>query len=383
MALQRLLKLDMTNKQHDGVEYRPLFFRLSNEEDRQAFDALLQRHSGIKRYDRIQQQLEELMRISFPGKILDDAERRAFFAEQTAGLPADAYGVWVYFPWNGNCVHVLDEAEFVKVRTNRNVYKIDFHEVDLLKTKKIGVIGLSVGQAIALTIAMERICGEIRLADFDDIELSNMNRIRAGVQDLGLNKAIMAARQIAEIDPFINVVCYTAGINDDNIDDFFCKNGKIDILVEECDGIDIKILSRLKSRSLHVPVVMDTNDRGMLDIERFDLEEGRPILHGAVMDLEGMPSAELTHKLKNLSVDEKVGYLAKIIGMKNVSREMLRSLDELNKTIVGWPQLASAVVLGGAMVTDACRRILLDRPVPSGRYFVDFEELIKEPAARK
>src|SRR5690606_8670659 len=141
------------------------------------------------------------------------------------------------------------------------------------------------------------------------------------------------------------------------------------------------ILSRLKSRSLHVPVVMDTNDRGMLDVERFDLEKERPILHGAVGDLELMPQAELAHKLRNLSLGEKVAYLSKIIGIQNVSKEMLRSLEELNKTIVGWPQLASAVVLGGAMVTDTCRRILLGKPMPSGRYFIDFEELIKEPSA--
>lgn len=373
--------LDMTNQLHEKTGYRPIFFRLTNEDNRQAFDALLRMNPGIRRHDTIRQQLGELMRVSFPGDTLGEAELDTLIAERLAGLPLEDYGVWVYFPWNGNCVHVLDEAEFVKVRTNRNVYKIDFHEVDLLKTKKIGVVGLSVGQSIALTIAMERTCGEIRLADFDEIELSNMNRIRTSIQDLGVNKAIVAARQIAEIDPFINVICYTEGVNDQNIDDFFCKNGKIDILVEECDGIDVKILSRLKSRMLGVPVVMDTNDRGMLDIERFDLETERPILHGAVVDLEQMPQAELTYKLRNLSLDEKVGYLSKIIGIQNVSKEMLRSLEELNKTIVGWPQLASAVVLGGAMVTDACRRILLGKPVPSGRYFIDFEELIKEPSA--
>lgn len=367
----------MTNRQQEETVYRPLFFRLSNDDDKRAFETLLRQHSEIKRYDTIKQQLEELMRISFPSKTLDAAERRSFLDERMAGRPIDAYGVWVYFPWNGNCVHVLDEVDFIKVRTNRNAYKIDFHEIDTLRTKKVGVIGLSVGQSVALTIAMERVCGEIRLADFDDIELSNMNRIRAGVQDLGHNKAILAARQIAEIDPFINVVCYTTGINERNIDDFFCKNGKIDILVEECDGIDVKILSRLKARSIHVPVIMDTNDRGMLDIERFDLETERPILHGAVTELERIPIAELTDKLRNLSLNEKVGYLAKIIGMDNVSKEMLRSLGELHKSIVGWPQLASAVMLGGAMVTDTCRKILLGKPVPSGRYFVDFDELIR------
>lgn len=50
----------------------------------------------------------------------------------------------------------------------------------------------------------------------------------------------------------------------------------------------------------------------------------------------------------------------------------------MNKTIVGWPQLASAVTLGGAMITDISRRILLKQFSNSGRYFVDFDELFTD-----
>jgi tRNA A37 threonylcarbamoyladenosine dehydratase len=52
--------------------------------------------------------------------------------------------------------------------------------------KRIGVVGLSVGQSVALTLALERSFGELRLADFDRLDLSNLNRIRAGVHDLNL-----------------------------------------------------------------------------------------------------------------------------------------------------------------------------------------------------
>jgi len=46
---------------------------------------------------------------------------------------------------------------------------------------------------------------ELRLADFDTAELSNLNRIRTGSHNLGLNKTVIAAREIVEIDPFIKV----------------------------------------------------------------------------------------------------------------------------------------------------------------------------------
>src|SRR5690606_16723589 len=138
------------------------------------------------------------------------------------------------YPWSGNLVHLLDEEEFIKVRTNRNIYKITQEETAILKDKKIGIIGLSVGQSVALTLAMERTCGELRLADYDEIELSNMNRIRVGVQDLGMSKVIIAARQIAELDPYIKVSCFTEGLNTHNIHSFFTDNGPLDVLVEEC-----------------------------------------------------------------------------------------------------------------------------------------------------
>ncbi|HPF91885.1 MAG TPA: hypothetical protein PLL57_14590, partial [Flavobacteriales bacterium] len=71
--------------------------------------------------------------------------------------------------------------EFALVRTDRNRNKITREEQAILSSKKVGVIGLSVGQSVSLTLALERSFGEIRLADHDTLELSNLNRIRSGV----------------------------------------------------------------------------------------------------------------------------------------------------------------------------------------------------------
>src|SRR5690606_13941879 len=139
-------------------------------------------------------------------------------------------------PWLAKIVHILPEAEFVELRTAANRNKITEAERDILATKKEGVIGLSVGQSVALTIALERSCGEIRLADFDTLELNNLNRIRTGVHNLGIKKVYAVAREIAEIDPFLTTTCYTEGITEENINDFFTKGGKLDVVLDECDG---------------------------------------------------------------------------------------------------------------------------------------------------
>jgi len=351
--------------------YKPLFFRIYNEKEKLLFRELQQNVKDLVVYDQILSQLYEYVKICYFTRLQPGDDLEPFVTELLNGRTQEEYGVWVYYPWSKKLVHLLDEEAFVALRTSRNTYKITPEERELLRSKKIGVIGLSVGQSIAVTLAMERVCGALHLADFDSIELSNMNRLNVGVQDIGLNKAVLAARKIAELDPFLDVLCFSEGITEHNLDAFFLENGKIDILVEECDGIDVKISSRLKARSLGVPVVMDTNDRGMLDIERFDLEPDRPIFHGSID--EGIN----TEKLKGLTNEEKIVILGKIFDLTKISDRMKRSLGEMRKTINAWPQLASSVALGGAMVTDTCRRILLSEIRSSGRYYIDFNDLIK------
>jgi tRNA A37 threonylcarbamoyladenosine dehydratase len=55
------------------------------------------------------------------------------------------------------------------------------------------------------------------LADFDTLELTNLNRVPASVMDLGVNKAVVAARRIAEIDPYLRVIVQPDGITADNL----------------------------------------------------------------------------------------------------------------------------------------------------------------------
>ena len=361
-----------------STEYKPEFFRLKNVNDQDRLRKLLLDRPAIQIYDTIESQLSELAKINNPHKALNAEELKVFIQTYLNGQSIENIGVWVYYSWSEKLVHLLDEEDYIKIRTNRNLYKITPAELAILRQKRIGIIGLSVGQSIAITIATERICTELRLADFDTIELGNMNRLsNVNVYNLGASKAITTAQKIAELDPYIKVTCWPEGINENNIDAFMGDNaGKLDVLVEECDSLEIKILARIKAKQKRIPVIMDTNDKGMLDIERFDLEPNRPILHGKVDGLEALPAQQLLTTLRTLSIEDKVRYLTQIIGVENVSAEMMASLPEMRKTITGWPQIASAVTLGGAMITDTCRRILLNKFNASGRYFIHFNDLI-------
>ncbi|MFT3885671.1 MAG: Rv1355c family protein [Flavobacteriales bacterium] len=357
----------------DTTSYRPVMFRMGVPGNREQLRSLLDTTPGIQVFDEIQAQLEEFVRLSRIG--LPPAAVQGAVQEHLQGTSLSDHGVWVYYPWSRRLVHLLDEAEFVAVRTDRNRNKITREEQERLGQLKVGVIGLSVGQSVSLTMALERGFGEIRLADFDRLDLSNLNRIRSGIHSLGLNKVVNVAREIAEIDSFLKVVCFTEGLTKANMDAFFSEGGDLDVLVEECDSVDIKILARQKAKAIRIPVVMDMSDRGVVDVERFDLEPDRPLMHGWIdhldLDAAGRP----------MTPEEKVPYMLPISGVETLSARMKASVIELGQTVSAWPQLATSVVLGGALAGDVVRRIALDQFHASGRWFIDLDDLIGDSLA--
>ncbi|MBC7450183.1 MAG: ThiF family adenylyltransferase, partial [Cytophagales bacterium] len=188
--------------------HKPLFFRIYNQPEKELFEHALEHTPGIHFHDEITSQLRELIRSLNPSVSFSEEIYSQYIQKHLNEVSVHEYGVWVYYPWSNRMVHTLDEQEFIQVRTNRNTYKITPEERDLLASKKVGVVGLSVGQSVALTMAMERCCGELRLADFDALELTNLNRIRTPIYNLGVNKAVSVAREIAEIDPYIKTVVF-------------------------------------------------------------------------------------------------------------------------------------------------------------------------------
>ena len=360
----------MLSKSNINNDYVPFFFNLNDELSKKKISNLLKVNSSLIIHNEIYGQLEELIKLKNPKNKFTSDELNKEIKTHLGNTSIQDYGVWVYYPWLNKIVHLLAEEEFIEVRTNRNQNKITRDEQQNLQDKKIGIIGLSVGKAIALTIALERICGELVLADFDIIELSNLNRIQTGVQNFGVKKTIVVAREIAEIDPYLKVTCFHDGLTEQNVNDFFTKNRKLDICVEVCDGLYTKIFARQKAKELGIPVVMNSSDRGTTDIERFDLNPNLPILHGMIDHLD------LTLLKKASTNKEKIPFLLAMLGPKTSSKRLMESMIEIKKTITTWPQLASGVIFGGGICTDVCRRILLDQFTSSGRYFVDIEDQI-------
>lgn len=276
----------------------------------------------------------------------------------------------VYYPWLNSYYKILNEEDFITVRTNRNKNKITEQEQAILRTKKVAIIGQSTGSQLAYILAQERICGHLILADADTLSLANLNRLRAGITQLGLPKTVIIARAIAELDPYIKVDIITDQINAENKSLWQPKLAQADLLVDACDGMNSKLMLRFFARNAQIPVIMETNDKGRIDVERYDLQE-LPLLNGGFEDI----SESTLKSMSNAAVFERLLlFFAKTGGL---SQKMLASLPLIGTALLSYPQLASETVAGAATLATCIRKIFLNEFQASGSFFVDLEEIIR------
>jgi heme-degrading monooxygenase HmoA len=316
--------------------------------DVEAFADVCREH-GIARVDTLATQLDELAAIRVASS--KEGGRERFIADTlTEAGGRDVYGTWVYFPWQARAVHLLDREEFHEVITDRNRDKITCAEQQELRSRRIGVLGLSVGGEAAVAVAQEHLCGSIVLADFDRLELSNLNRLGAGVDDLGRNKAVIVARRIARIDPYLEVDVFDKGVTDANLDAFL---DGLDLLIEECDGLAIKYEVRQRARERRLNIVFAGDERGFLSIEPYaDQPELLPF-HGRVAAPQ--PPRE--------SFADDAAFMRALTvwlgGWDAISERSRRSLEQIGSTLRGYPQLASEARFAAGQIGHVARRLLL------------------------
>ena len=326
------------------------------------------REHHVAFHDPIERQLEDWTWSCHPASS-DGAARRTLRDRKIEGAgDMGAVGCWAYFPWLRSIVHVLDRDAYYEVITNRNRDKLTKQEQDTLRSKRIGVLGLSVGGEAAVTVAQEHLCGSIALADFDALELSNLNRLNAGVDELGENKACLVARRIARIDPFLDVSVYAEGVTHSNADAFL---DGLDLLIEECDHLPVKHDIRRLAKARGLNVVYAADERGFLSVEpyaqRADLEPFHGRVQGPQPERDDFDSPLELMK----ALTEWLG------GWEHISARSRSSLERLGVTTVGYPQLASEARYAAGQVGHIARRLLLGENVPPFAGYLDLEELVR------
>lgn len=265
---------------------------------------------------------------------------------------------YIYYPWNFNLVKCVGEEDFFKLKTNRNQDLITAEEQLKLYNYKVAVFGLSVGSNIVYTLTQAGISKEIVIADFDTLDTTNLNRIQAGIHEIGQNKTIVCARRIYEENPYAVVETFENGIDAPLLKKLFKPKERIGCIVEEIDNTPLKIEVRKLARAYKIPVVMitDNGDGIVIHVERYDLGYKKIFEKDDTYWRKKTAAIHSMADVGDIIINDIVG------GPEKVDPKMLASIPKvLNRRLVSWPQLGSAAILGGVAATVAIKNILLKK----------------------
>lgn len=349
----------------------PLRFSLRDSAHRQALRELIDTGSVIAIRDNIKEAVQELYDIEYPHekdllvKTKFDEFQRAFDEE---------YGTWVYFPWSRYLVRFPEQSDLRKLRTSRNRDLVTEQEQQRLYDASVAVFGLSVGSNVVDSLLLQGIGGTLIVADMDYLEPSNLNRIRAPYQDVGLSKIDNIAKRISETDPYIVQVHYHDGLTEHNLEEIM-NTHRPAVLVDEMDQLEMKVKLRQRARRAAVAVISAADDGNdtLVDIERYDLDHDKALFNGII-------PADILQRIERGEVRDRkmLGMMIGryFIGPDHIPLRMFQSLDRVGKTLPSWPQLGGAAVLAGVVSAYCARQIILGKPLREGRYVIGPESTL-------
>lgn len=336
---------------------------VDKEADFKRFEKLLGEAEQV--IDEINMLLDELYEIRFPSDQTKNPVDIEKFKKETVPGDISHWGIWTYYPWSKKLVHFPPEEIWEEVRTARNKTLITAEEQSKFWNFNIGIAGLSVGQSSVIAITRSGGCKNMKLADFDTLSPTNLNRLDGNMSNCGVPKTTLIKQKVSELDPYYNLDIYDKGIAPENIDDFFAKGFKLDAVIDAIDNIPLKIALRLAAKKHGVPVLMatDSADGVILDIERYDLEGSKAIFGGRVEE-----DAVIKNKMDFIRAG------LKIISPEFVTLPMNRAMMDVGSKIPTHPQLGSSAILSGAVMAYALKKLSLGIHFSSERTHIDLEQ---------
>ena len=174
--------------------------------------------------------------------------------------------VWSYLQWKNIAIRMPSESVYFRLRTARNKNIITEAEQIKYRNSYVGIVGLSVGSSILGSLVMTGGSKKIKIADFDVLETTNLNRLRGKIFDIGKVKTDIAARETWELDPFADLELWHDGVSKDTIEKFILSP-RLDIFIDEMDSVHLKILGRIVCKEHRIPVLMATDNGDIIILD--------------------------------------------------------------------------------------------------------------------
>lgn len=115
-----------------------------------------------------------------------------------------------------------------------------------LQNTKVLIVGCGGVGGYAFETLVRSGIGNIDLIDFDDIDVSNLNRqVITSQSNIGLSKVEETKKRALLINPNLNISTYKMFLDDSNIDKIL--NNNYDYIIDACDSVNTKIELMKKS----------------------------------------------------------------------------------------------------------------------------------------
>ncbi|MDB5265668.1 MAG: molybdopterin biosynthesis MoeB protein [Parcubacteria group bacterium] len=289
-------------------------------------------------------------------------------------------------PASAFALRLIDRGDtYYELRTNRNIGWITKEEQSLLRNTCVAIAGTG-GMGGLVAQAMVRLgIGEIRIADPESFELSNMNRQAAcGDGTIGRSKAIETARSMRAITNDYRLVVYPQGITVDTAAEFI-KGA--DVIIDEIEfwnisscihmhqaaracgiaifnGLSVGFASYLHlftPQSMHVETLLG------LSLSEADRLE-RAVLEGTISDVERVA---LATKILNAFIPSIPNY-----STDTAAQVMERLIKEGTASIITTNPLVAAGIVANQVLlyllaSFGSERSILQIPVSPGYGYFD------------
>lgn len=309
------------------------------------------------------------------------------------------YGAYVFDP-REQVLYLVAPVEWHRlalVTSNSKLLDDPAGELSWAETRRrledavVGFAGVSVGGNVLEGWLREARPQQVKVADPDWVELTNFNRgERMSLRHLAqtraarfdprnpyevprVSKAAYIAHESSLVDPFATFFVYEEGLTSQNISRFFDGDGagepKLDVLVEEMDDPDLKILVREEARRRGIDVIMmsDFGHRAHVLWNPYAADPNARIGYRATDD-------ELRAALAALKTDGRVKlpeFLGAFCGDDAAGDQFEAWLDGRGEQPTGSvPQSGATAMASGAIGGKEIALHVLGHPVPPGNRVV-------------
>ena len=188
---------------------------------------------------------------------------------------------------------------------NRLEYLIGKDNLNLLKSKKILIVGLGGVGGYALETLVRSGIYNLTIVDGDIVELSNLNRQIISKRDvIGKPKALVAQARTLEINPDVNLKVINEFISEDNYS--LLNIDSFDYVIDACDDLNLKLLLIKNADKYKLISSMGTANK--MDMTRFKITTIDKTSYDPLAKIirKKIKEEKIRTKFKVVSSDEKV-----------------------------------------------------------------------------